>query len=238
MFASMSHIDHENNNRLRQVVLVALAIVGLSLLFVTLLTAGTREARAEPQAQDQASLSQSDSVALQEVTDYLQGVKDMQGDFLQIGPDGSIAEGKFYLRRPGRLRFEYNPPSDLLVVADGTWVGIKEGSSPPQRYPLGSTPLNLLLDETVDLTRDTRIISVERQPGVLRVTLADKTNKAPGQITLVFDEPRLQLRQWVVTDAQGLQTTVALRNIQSGITAANELFVMRDEQRPFGGKNR
>ncbi|MBI1260286.1 MAG: outer membrane lipoprotein carrier protein LolA [Rhizobiales bacterium] len=230
MFASMSHIDHENNNRLRQYVLVALAIVGLSLLVATLLSAGARQAQAEP-------LSTSDSSALQEVTDYLQGVKNMQGDFLQIGPDGSIAEGKFYLRRPGRLRFEYNPPSDLLVVADGIWVGIKEGSGPPQRYPLGSTPLNLLLDETVDLTRDTRIISVDRQPGVLRVTLADKTNKAPGEITLVFDEPRLQLRQWVVTDAQGLQTTVALRNIQTGINAANELFVMRDEQRPFGGKN-
>lgn len=234
MFASMSHIDNLNEHRFRQRVLVVLAIIGLSLLGVTLLTAGARQANAAPVA---TVLSAEDEATLQEVAAYLQGVQDMQGNFLQIGPDGSIAEGQFYLRRPGRLRFEYSPPSDLLVVADGIWVGIKEGKSPPQRYPLGSTPLSLLLDESIDLKRDTRIVSVDRQPGVLRLTLADKSNKAPGDITLVFDQPRMQLRQWVVTDAQGLQTTVALRNIQSGIRASNDLFVMRDNQLPFGGKN-
>lgn len=234
MFASMSHIDNINHHRFRQRVLVVLAIIGLSLLCVTLLTAGARQANAAPAA---TTLSAEDEATLKDVAAYLQGVQDMQGNFLQIGPDGSIAEGQFYLRRPGRLRFEYNPPSDLLVVADGIWVGIKEGKSPPQRYPLGSTPLSLLLDESIDLKRDTRIVSVDRQPGVLRLTLADKSNKAPGDITLVFDQPRMQLRQWVVTDAQGLQTTVALRNIQSGIRASNDLFVMRDNQLPFGNKN-
>lgn len=234
MFASMSHIDDINHHRFRQRILIVFAIIGLSLLCLTLLTAGARQASAAPAA---LTLNAEDEATLKEIAAYLQGVQDMQGNFLQIGPDGSIAEGRFYLHRPGRLRFEYSPPSDLLVVADGIWVGIKEGKSPPQRYPLGSTPLSLLLDESIDLRRDTRIVSVDRQPGVLRLTLADKSNKAPGDITLVFDQPRMQLRQWVVTDAQGLQTTVALRNIQSGIRADNDLFVMRDNPLPFGNKN-
>jgi outer membrane lipoprotein-sorting protein len=101
---------------------------------------------------------------------------------------------------------------------------------------LGSTPLGILLQKHVDLAKEVRILSVERQPGVLRVKLQDKSGNAPGDLTLVFDEPNLQLRQWVVTDAQGLQTTVALRGVQSGLRADNALFVLRDEQRPGVGK--
>jgi outer membrane lipoprotein-sorting protein len=81
------------------------------------------------------------------------------------------------------------------------------------------------------------VLNVESQPGALLITLADRTGEAPGQITLIFDQPNMQLRQWVVTDAQGLQTTVALRNVQSGIRADNALFTLRDDQRPaVGGK--
>jgi outer membrane lipoprotein-sorting protein len=87
----------------------------------------------------------------------------------------------------------------------------------------------------VDLATEVKIMSVERQPGALRIKLADTTGNAPGDLTLVFDEPSLQLRQWIVTDAQGLQTTVALRNIQTGVRAANALFVIKGEQRPGVG---
>lgn len=242
MIALMRNLDQ--NHRYRQRMLLAAALIGLGLLFVTFLTAGG-EARAEntdgvtpttAATPPQTRLDIEDGEALAEVSAYLSALENMQGDFLQVGPDGSVAEGKFYLRRPGRLRFEYEPPENLLVVADGTWVAVKDSSAPAQRYPIASTPLSLLLAEDVNLSESARVLNVEKQPGALLVTLADSKGEAPGQITLIFDQPRIQLRQWVVTDAQGLQTTVALRNVETGIRADNALFVLRDTQRPeIGG---
>lgn len=237
MFFSMRNL--EQNRRIRQMTLAAAALVGLGILALAIVTAGSREAHAADAVAASAtasSLGSEDKADLDRVSAYLSGLSDMQGNFLQVGPDGSLAEGKFYLRRPGRLRFEYTPPQQMLVVADGTWVAVKDGFSAMQRYPLGSTPLGILLQTHVDLAKEVRVLSVERQPGVLRVKLQDKSGNAPGDLTLVFDEPSLQLRQWVVTDAQGLQTTVALRGVQSGLRADNALFVLKDEQRPGVGK--
>lgn len=229
--------DFEQNHRHRQRMLLAAALVGLGLLFVAFVTAGGGAARAEtPPGKADATLSEEDRLALDEASAYLSSLENMQGDFLQVGPDGSVAEGQFYMRRPGRLRFEYQPPENLLVVADGTWVAVKDSSAAAQRYPIASTPLNLILQKNVDLQEEARILSVEEQPGSLLITLADRSGEAPGQITLIFDRPKMQLRQWVVTDVQGLQTTVALRNVQTGIRADNSLFVLRNDQRPeIGG---
>lgn len=237
--------DLEQNHRYRQRVLFAAAVVGLCLLFATFLSASGRAhaetadgmAQTPVAAAAETSFSEEDEKALAEASAYLSSLENLQGNFLQVGPDGSVAEGKFYLRRPGRLRFEYQPPENLLVVADGTWVAVKDSAGPAQRYPMASTPLNLLLGENVNLTDSARVLNVESQPGALLITLADRSGEAPGQITLIFDQPTLQLRQWVVTDAQGLQTTVALRNVQAGIRADNALFVLRDDQRPaIGGR--
>jgi outer membrane lipoprotein-sorting protein len=237
MFSSMK--DLEQNRRIRQMTLAAAALLGVGILALAIMTAGSRTAHAAEtaaRAAGEAALNDSDRADLDRVSAYLSNLNEMQGNFLQVGPDGSLAEGKFYLRRPGRLRFEYTPPQQMLVVADGTWVAVKDGFSATQRYPLGSTPLGILLSRHVNLAEEVRVLSVERQPGVLRVKLQDKSGNAPGDLTLVFDEPSLQLRQWVVTDAQGLQTTVALRGVQSGIHADNALFVLKDEQRPGVGK--
>ncbi|MBX3505782.1 MAG: outer-membrane lipoprotein carrier protein LolA [Parvibaculum sp.] len=236
--------DFDQNHRQRQRMLYAAAVIGLGLLFVTVITAGS-QARAESLAADnmpvasetapQTAMDDADAKALAEASAYLNSLDSMQGDFLQLGPDGSVAEGKFYLRRPGRLRFEYNPPERLLVVADGTWVAVKDSAAPAQRYPIASTPLSLILGRNVDLSGNARVLNVESQPGALLITVADRKGEAPGQITLIFDQPRMQLRQWVVTDAQGLQTTVALRNVETGIRADNSLFVLREDQRPAIG---
>ncbi|MBO6668462.1 outer membrane lipoprotein carrier protein LolA [Parvibaculum sp.] len=231
----MSNLDQ--NHRYRQRMLFAAALVGLGLLFVAFLTAGGATAKAQPAAEMSAdgqerALGEEDRLALSEASAYLTSLESMQGDFLQVGPDGSVAEGRFYLRRPGKLRFEYEPPENLLVVADGTWVAVKDSSAAAQRYPIASTPLSLILGKNVDLAEEARVLNVEEQPGSLLVTLADRSGEAPGQITLIFDRPKMQLRQWVVTDVQGLQTTVALRNVETGIRADNSLFVLRDDQRP------
>jgi len=242
MISLMRNLDH--NHRYRQRLLLAAALVGLGLLFVAFMTAGGGTARAgtaedatAAAARGDASLGEDDRRALAEASAYLSSLESLQGDFLQVGPDGSVAEGRFYLRRPGRLRFEYAPPENLLVVADGTWVAVKDSSAAAQRYPISSTPLGLILANNVNLEEKARVLNVEEQPGSLVIALADRSGEAPGQITLIFDRPRMQLRQWVVTDVQGLQTTVALRNVETGIRADNSLFVLRDDQRPeIGGK--
>jgi outer membrane lipoprotein-sorting protein len=226
----------EQNRRYRQMMLAAAALIGIGVLALALATASSPAHADASRAATSQALTPDDKADLDRVSAYLDGLTDMQGNFLQVGPDGSLAEGKFYLRRPGRLRFEYTPPTRMLVVADGTWVAVKDSSSAAQRYPIGSTPLGILLSRHVDLAEETKVLSVERQPGVLRIKLQDKSGNAPGDLTLVFDEPHLQLRQWVVTDAQGLQTTVALRSIQSGIHADNALFVLKDDQRPDIGR--
>lgn len=235
--------DLEQIHRQRQRMLVAVALIGLGLLFVTMLTAGSRSASAETlevvpavETSDAAPQALTDEEAIAQASAYLASLENMQGDFLQVGPDGSVTEGKFYLRRPGRMRFEYNAPENLLVVADGTWVAVKDSAAPAQRYPIASTPLSLFLARDINLSENARVLGVARQPGALLITIADRSGEAPGQITLIFDQPRMQLRQWVVTDAQGLQTTVALRNVETGIRADNSLFVLRDAQRPeIGG---
>lgn len=238
MLLTMRNLDQ--SRRIRQMTLAAAALVGLGMLALAIAMAGSRQAHAAEMSGARSlkaqPLSADDKADLDRVSAYLSGLSDMQGQFLQVGPDGSLAEGKFYLRRPGRLRFEYTPPEKMLVVADGVWVAVKDGFSATQRYPLGSTPLGILLQNHVNLAEEVRVLSVERQPGVLRVKLQDKSGNAPGDLTLVFDEPSLQLRQWIVTDAQGLQTTVALRGIQSGLRADNSLFVLKDEQRPGVGR--
>ncbi len=229
MFCLMRNLDH--SRRMRQMMLAAAALVGIGVLALAVMTATVTHAHAA-QTQAARTLTDADRADLDRISAYLTGLTNLQGNFLQVGPDGSVTEGKFYLRRPGRLRFEYAPPTKLLVVADGTWVAVKDGFSAVQRYPIGSTPLGILLDKNVNIAEEVEVRSVERQPGVLRVTVADRGRNAAGELTLVFDEPNLQLRQWVVTDAQGLQTTVALRNTQSGLRADNSLFVLKDEQRP------
>lgn len=224
------------SDRTRHRLLLAAAAIGIALLLATLLAAPLGGADAKTAAQP---LSARDQAVMDRISGYLNGLEHLQGTFLQIAPDGGLAEGRFYLRRPGRLRFEYTPPSPLLVVADGTWLIVQEDDfAAAQRYPIGATPLNLLLQSDVDLKNDAEILKVEQQPGLVRVTLADSSGEAPGELTLIFDEPNLQLRQWVVKDAQGLQTTVALRDIQTGIKADNSLFTIKESARPAIGGDR
>ena len=176
MFIAMSNLDQ--NHRRRQGMLFAAAAVGIGMLIVAFVSGGTARAEA---AADAAIAASSDEQALDDASAYLAALENMQGDFLQLGPDGSVAEGKFYLRRPGRLRFEYQPPDNLLVVADGTWVAVKDSSSPAQRYPIASTPLSLFLAANVDLAKTARVLNVESQPGALLITLADRAGGLPAR---------------------------------------------------------
>lgn len=190
-----------------------------------LLLAGT----AAPAA---AALSGTDMRDLARISNYLNGITTLQGNFVQVGHDGELSEGTFYLRRPGRIRFEYRPPNPALVVADGVWVGVYDKRlNTLDRYPLNSTPLDLLLRERVDLRKEGAVQSIERGEGVMRVLAIDPDNADQGSITLVFGDNPLELRQWIVVDAQGLATTVALSAIQANVKLDPNLFFIEEPKR-------
>lgn len=176
-----------------------------------------------------AAVSQAD---LTRISNYLNGIGTMEGNFVQVGPDGDLSEGQFYMRRPGRIRFEYQPPNPTLIVADGFWVGIYDTLDKTlDRFPLSQTPLDLLLRDRVDLRREGAIQSVERGGGQLRVRAVDPDAPEHGSITMIFNDNPLELVQWIVTDEQGLTTTVALGEVRRNVELSPKLFRIEEPDR-------
>jgi outer membrane lipoprotein-sorting protein len=176
-----------------------------------------------------ASLKPQDVGDLNRISAYLNSISSLQASFVQVGPNGELDQGMVYARKPGRLRFEYAPPSPYLIVSDGVTIAVANSKlRTVDRYPLVENPLNIILREGVDLARDPRIISLDRQAGTLRVTAAEKSGPLKGQVTLIFAWPATELRQWIITDTQGLQTMIALKNTKTGVDLPASLFVLRD----------
>lgn len=166
---------------------------------------------------------------LARISNYLNGIGTMEGNFVQVGPDGEVSEGVFYLRRPGRLRFEYKPPNPALIVADGVWVGVYDKKlNTLDRIPLDSTPLEILLSKRVDLRDAGAVLSIENRDGLMRVKAIDPDEPDEGSITMVFADNPLELRQWIVTDPQGLTTTVALSKVKANVKLDPKLFFIED----------
>lgn len=170
---------------------------------------------------------------IDQVNAYFNRFVYLQGRFTQIAPDGQVSEGDFFMRRPGRVRFDYKPPSKLLVVSDGFWIGIVDKKmKTTDRYPIASTPYWALLKDDVDLRRDARILAVELEPGLALITIEDPSGEAPGEVTLIFETgSRIVLRQWLITDAQGLTTSVAIDDVVENQRVRNDMFVIRDQRR-------
>ena len=134
-----------------------------------------------------ADFEPEDVQALARMSDYLNAIESAEGRFFQISPDGSTDEGIFYLRKPGRVRFEYAAPNPNLIIADGATIAIENSDlNTTDRYPLTDSPLRLLLNDDVDLVTDPRIASVRREPGALSVTARQEDGLAPGEITIEF----------------------------------------------------
>ncbi|MEL6775561.1 MAG: outer-membrane lipoprotein carrier protein LolA [Pseudomonadota bacterium] len=180
-----------------------------------------------PAAAQQMTGAQARDLA--RITNYLNGTETLEGEFVQVGPDGDVSTGDFFLRRPGRVRFEYDLPNPVLIVADGTWVGITNRQSETlDRYPLSQTPLDLLLRERVNLRDEGAVTAVERGDGRIRVTAIDPDAPDQGSITMIFADNPLELRQWVVIDAQGLTTTIALSELRSNVAIDPNMFFIED----------
>jgi len=155
-----------------------------------------------------------------------------QGRFTQYGADGSIATGNIFLKRPGKLRFEYDLPSPLLIVSDGvTLVQQDRALETMDRVPLASTPLNFFLKENVQLQRDTEVVGLTKDANQIRMTARDGSGNIDGDITMVFDAQNLALREWVIADSFGGTTRVVLSDLQYNQRVDPRLFVLRDDNR-------
>ncbi len=151
------------------------------------------------------------------VSTYLSGVQSLVGSFVQVGPDGSRNEGQFYISKPGKVRFEYNPPSPIDVIADGSSVVVRDRKLATQDlYPLSQTPLRFLLADKIDLLRDTNVVSVSADDVFTTVVIEEKQALVgTHRLMLMFGAKDFQLRQWTVTDPQGYDTTVAVYNLDA-----------------------
>jgi outer membrane lipoprotein-sorting protein len=196
------------------------AFLGVAFAAVAVLPA----AAAEP-----LKLSPEQQTAVNAISDYLNSFKTLQGEFTQISPKGNMSQGVFYIAKPGKMRFEYAPPNPFLIVSDGTWLTIKNVKKEKgDQFPLSQTPLRLVLGNKVDIVKDTSVLDYQEQDGILTVTVEDKKNTlGSGQLTLVFDQTRKVLQQWIVTDGKGRKTTVSLENLQAGIEPDPKLFVVK-----------
>lgn len=166
-----------------------------------------------PPIDPNSPFSPDQQVALANITAYFNSFTLMEGNFVQIGPNGEQSEGVFFISRPGRIRFHYNPPSRLDVISDGSTVAVKDGRANTQDlYPLSKTPLRYLLAARIDLTSAALVSGVTEAPDLVTLTIVEKSAFADGKLVLIFDRKTYELRQWQVVDAQGLTTSVAIFN--------------------------
>lgn len=160
----------------------------------------------------------------QKIADHFSSVKTMSGEFVQFGPRGEQTGGKFYIQRPGKIRFNYEPPSAYRVISDGTSVAIDNRKlNTMDVYPLSKTPLKLLLDDRINLS-GSQVKSVKEEDDLTTIQLADKRIFGNSKITMMFDPSTYELRQWTITDAQGKDTTVMVFNVRQGVAIDNSLF--------------
>jgi outer membrane lipoprotein-sorting protein len=165
---------------------------------------------------------------LDRISLYLSSVQTMVGNFVQVGPDGGKTQGTFYIQKPGKVRFEYNPPTPIDIIADGSSVVVRDRNLATQDlYPLSQTPLRYLLADRIDILRDTDVISVTSDDTFVTVVIEEKQLVVgTSRLMIMFDAKDLALRQWTVTDPQGLDTTVAVFNLDATKKPDPNLFVI------------
>ncbi|MGB1509222.1 MAG: LolA family protein [Paracoccaceae bacterium] len=181
----------------------------------------------------------ADKIGIDALSAYLDGLRTVKAKFTQINADGSLSTGSLYIKRPGRVRFEYDPPNDALVLAAGGQLAIFDpnGNDVPESYPLSKTPLSLILAENINLSRD-RMVRAHQFDGTSTIlTVQDPEHPELGLMALVFTGPDPQLRQWVIEDQNGEQTVVVLNEFATDMTLNDNLFNVLINQEKRSGKN-
>ncbi len=170
----------------------------------------------------------AEKLSLAAISQYLNAMKTATGEFTQINDDGTISTGKIFIKRPGRVRFEYNPPDRTLVVANGAYVGVVDGKSTENvdAYPLRRTPLSIILARNVDLGRARMVVGHTSDDKSTTVVAQDPEHPEYGSIELVFTGNPVELRQWVINDNAGSRTTVVLGELTKGGRFKEEIFAL------------
>ena len=173
-----------------------------------------------------AAMSAEDQALQSKVVAYLEALTSAKGRFMQTDPRGDKSEGSIYLQRPGKARFEYDPPSGLLITSDGKIVTVSNSRlrTNTQRYSFGATPLSLFLGRQIRLDRGVAVTSVVRQPGGFTIVVRDARGQAEGSVALEFADNPMRLRGWTLTDAQRHATTVKITELEPVGALPDSLF--------------
>jgi len=170
--------------------------------------------------------ARAEPVSLPDISAYLNGVRSAESRFTQFNADGSVSTGKVVIVRPNRMRFDYDPPEETLVLASGGQVAIFDPKSnqPPEQYPLKRTPLNLIIGARIDLSRAKMVVGHGEEGEMTTVTAQDPDNPEYGTIKLYFTRDPVALREWIVTDDSGQETRVTLDELVEGGDYPTSLF--------------
>ena len=172
-----------------------------------------------------AGAAQAQQTGVPEIEQYINSIRTLQARFVQNNPNGSVVQGTVYLRRPGRMRFEYDPPSQLKIVADGFQVTMWDPTTKDfGQWPIGWTAASFLVKEPFSLSGDLRVEKLERVNGLIEATMSQTKKPKEGKVIVRFSENPLTLRGWTIIDNRGQQVTIALADMQTGMQLADSLF--------------
>jgi outer membrane lipoprotein-sorting protein len=163
------------------------------------------------------ALKPEQRAVIERVNNYLSGTQTLSGKFVQVGPDGSRTQGGFFISKPGKVRFDYDPPSPIDIIADGQSVVVRDRRLATQDlYPLSQTPLRFLLSDHVNLMKDTNLVAVYADDVFITVVVEEKNGiVGTSRLMIMFSAKDMALKQWTVTDPQGYDTTVAVYNLDT-----------------------
>ena len=180
------------------------------------------------------ALDEKQTEVIKKISGYFGKLENLKGTFLQTGADKKRMKGKFYVKRPGRFRFDYNLPSKQIIISDGEYLAVQDlDINTEDRVALDQTAFRLLLGKDVDLLRDAKIIEVQSSDDLIVLALQDKSPEAPGRIKLFFAaKPDLELKEWVTTDAQGLDTTIEIADLNKTDQIDAGLFKIQPVGKP------
>ncbi len=182
-----------------------------------------------PAAWAAAGLSAEDQAAVSRIEDYINSIDTLQARFIQLNPNGRFVEGVLYIQRPGRLRFEYDPPIPYRLIVDGGRVIFYDAElDAPAYLSIDDTPLDILLADKVSLSNGVEVTKVERGPGSLRVTLIWSERRDQGTVQITFSERPLELKKWSLISPKGVAIHIAILDARFGIALDPKLFEFKD----------
>jgi outer membrane lipoprotein-sorting protein len=185
-----------------------------------------KEPEAPPPVSTTAAITPAQRAQVDKASAYLSSLQQLVGNFVQIGPDGSRVKGEFYIQKPGRIRFEYDPPSPIQIIADGESVIVRDRKLATQDlYPLSGTPLRYLLSERIDLLRETNVVGVRADDTFVTIVIEERQPLVgTSRLVMMLGAKDYQLKQWTITDPQGYDTTVAVSNLDRSKRPDPDMF--------------